>query len=187
MAEKLKWSKQDIDPSGLTLRTLVKGQRSRPHRLALRAQGTSAAVLAARRTSMLTRVAEVEGVDLAEVDPEERAGVLMHMRQRVLSRAHDALIVSDGKVVQVGIRENEADKQLFGADYGERGKSHRAEWATAAPELGRLPLEVGMGLWVPEERLWYGAEEILVALPTAPIDLVEEKYPHTDVVQLPNN
>jgi len=170
MAEKLDWSKQDLDPDTLALRRIPAGTQVRDHWWNLRAHSNSVAVVAARRSSML---AEATG-DL----------------QEVLSQAHDAVVRVINGEVSVGVREKqligdgnkkEVPKHLFGADYGEDER-----WATLAPELGRVPVMMGMGLWLPEEKLWYGAQDIAVVESTLSIDAVgaHDRYPHTSVVSL---
>lgn len=165
MAEKLDWSKQDIDPSTLVLRRIAAGSQVRDHWWNLRTHSTSAAVVAARRSSIAAGAQD---------------------RQDILSRGHDAVVrVANGEV-SIGIREGKDEegediKHLFGADYGDEER-----WATLAPELGRYPVQMGLGLWLPEEKIWYGAYEIAVVEGSMSIDALPaaDRYPHTPVVSM---
>lgn len=179
MAEKLNWSDLDVDLEELVLRRVGSGQQIRDHWWNLRSHGTSAAVLAASRFSMLADIYEFESDEIIHADPETRDKLKNHIRRDILSRAYDAVVNVRNGEARVGFRED--SRHLFGADYGEDTR-----WATIAPELGRFPTQVGIGLWVPEEKRWYGAQDIAVVEGSMPLDVLadEDRYPHTAVVSL---
>ncbi|MDB5175169.1 MAG: hypothetical protein JWM81_27 [Candidatus Saccharibacteria bacterium] len=84
--------------------------------------------------------------------------------------------IADG-TAHVGILPDSSEA-LFGV-YAENPDDEitiPAERAIAM-RLGKGPLEVTMGIWVPSERLYVGAESVRVVEPIVPVDAVARDYP----------
>jgi hypothetical protein len=107
-------------------------------------------------------------------------------RRALLQRhGHDALaVVDDEGVVRIGITDADGSKHLFGADFQPDSES-KERWATLAVSLGSTPVNVSVGLWLPEEESWHGTNQLVVLHESMPHDSVQANYQHTPIVELP--
>jgi len=160
MAEKhIEWSRQKgITPYTAAYRQTPPGEQIREHWWS-RARATEAVVLAGdRQHNRLIAEYEQRGV-----------------------RTRDAVIALTTKGAMLGTPPDTETGHLFGVDYEENGE----KWATLAIRLGAVPVDVAIGLLVPDEERWHGVEKMTIADVSVPVDELAERYPHTPLIDLP--